>query len=256
MFEALLGNATILKKLISAIKDLITEANLEITSEGISIKTMDSSKIALIILTLQADQFDEYHCSHPETIGISIPNLSKFLNLANNNETVTLKIEDNSNVLSLAFAGLDNKRTSEFTLNLLDIELENFGIPEQDYSVYAKVPSLEFARICRSFCPALNPISLSIDKEALNFEFVNEDIGSGVVSLRPAEIPDHKMVLRVTQPVSMDLNLKYLNHFNKASCLSEEVSISMSSDAPVMLQFKFYLGELRYFLAPGIRDEN
>ena len=55
MFEALLGSGIILKKIIEAIKELVTEVNLEVTSSGLSIQAMDASHVALVVLNLQAD---------------------------------------------------------------------------------------------------------------------------------------------------------------------------------------------------------
>ena len=43
MFEARLINGSILKKLLEALKDLVSDANIDCSEEGLSIQAMDSS---------------------------------------------------------------------------------------------------------------------------------------------------------------------------------------------------------------------
>ena len=50
MFEALLSQGLILKRIVEAIKDLVSEVNIDVTAEGISMQAMDSSHVALTCL--------------------------------------------------------------------------------------------------------------------------------------------------------------------------------------------------------------
>ena len=54
MLEALLEQGLTLKKIIESIKELVTEANFEVTSEGISIQAMDASHVAFVVLVMRA----------------------------------------------------------------------------------------------------------------------------------------------------------------------------------------------------------
>lgn len=58
------------------------------------------------------------------------------------------------------------------------------------------------------------------------------------------------------EPVSLTFALRYMNSFTKATPLSSSVSISMSSDLPVVVEYKIAeMGYLRYYLAPKIEDD-
>ncbi|CAG9316636.1 unnamed protein product [Blepharisma stoltei] len=256
MFEALLGNGLILKKIIEAIKELVSEVNLEVTSEGLSIQAMDASHVALVVLSLRAEQFEEYRCDRPQTLGVSIGNLAKLMKIAGNDDSITLRAEDDANILTLTFTGKNNERVSEFNLNLLTLDSEHLGIPEQDYSAVMKMSSAEFSRICRELTQITDTLNLAVDKEAAKFA-VSGDIGAGSITMRPndSDKAEEKMFLRATEPVSMAFALRYLNLFNKAASLSDEVTLSLSPEVPVVLQFGFDLGELKYFLAPKIAEE-
>jgi proliferating cell nuclear antigen len=45
---------------VDAIKDLVTDVNLEVNDKGISLQAMDSSHVALVSLRLQHDGFEMY----------------------------------------------------------------------------------------------------------------------------------------------------------------------------------------------------
>jgi proliferating cell nuclear antigen len=48
MFEAKLLDATVLKRIVESIKDLVTDVNLDVNQQGISLQAMDSSHVALV----------------------------------------------------------------------------------------------------------------------------------------------------------------------------------------------------------------
>lgn len=54
----------------------------------------------------------------------------------------------------------------------------------------------------------------------------------------------------------MELNLKYLNNFCKASGLAQNVHLGMSSEVPIMVEYLLPNGYLRFYLAPKIGDED
>ena len=50
---------------------------------------------------------------------------------------------------------------------------------------------------------------------------------------------------------------RYLNMFTKASCLASQVSLSMSPDVPLVVEYNIGdIGQVRYYLAPKIEDED
>lgn len=58
------------------------------------------------------------------------------------------------------------------------------------------------------------------------------------------------------EPVSLTFALRYMNSFTKATPLAEQVTISMSSDLPVVVEYKVAeMGYIRFYLAPKIEEE-
>lgn len=54
--------------------------------------------------------------------------------------------------------------------------------------------------------------------------------------------------------VSLTFSLKYLTNFAKSAPLAREVTLHMSNDVPLLVQFEFEQGTLQFFLAPKVSD--
>lgn len=57
--------------------------------------------------------------------------------------------------------------------------------------------------------------------------------------------------------MSLSFAARYLNLFSKAAGISNQVVLNMSSETPLMVEFKLNNGggELKYYLAPKITEE-
>merc|ERR1711998_438593 len=89
---------------------------------------------------------------------------------------------------------------------------------------------------------------------------VSGEMGSGNMTLRQNTAVDTKEEEQVTiemeEPVTLNFALRYLNFFTKATPLSGTVSLSLSKDVPLVVEYRLEdLGHIRYYLAPKIEDE-
>ena len=91
----------VLKKLTEAMKDLVTEANFDCSTTGISLQAMDSSHVSLVALLLRADGFDHFRCDRNISLGINLSSMSKVLKCCNNDDIVTLKSDDNGDAMTV-----------------------------------------------------------------------------------------------------------------------------------------------------------
>ena len=62
--------------------------------------------------------------------------------------------------------------------------------------------------------------------------------------------------IELSQSVSLDFSLKYLANFAKAAPLSDIVSLSISENLPLLVEYEMEsVGFIRYYLAPKINEE-
>lgn len=64
---------------------------------------MDTSHVSLIALQLHADGFDQYRCDRPMSLGINLGNMAKVLKCAGNDDTITMKAENDSDTVTFMF---------------------------------------------------------------------------------------------------------------------------------------------------------
>lgn len=68
--------------------------------------------------------------------------------------------------------------------------------------------------------------------------------------------PEEATVIEMNEPVTLTFALRYLNSFTKATPLSNTVTISLSSDLPVVVEYKIAeMGYIRFYLAPKIEED-
>lgn len=67
---------------------------------------MDSAHVSLVSLQLNESGFEQYRCDKAITLGINLTDFSKILKMAQADDVVTLKADDENSFLHIIF---DNK---------------------------------------------------------------------------------------------------------------------------------------------------
>ncbi|KAG9143495.1 hypothetical protein Leryth_016474 [Lithospermum erythrorhizon] len=142
---------------------------------------------------------------------------------------------------------------------LMDIDSEHLGIPEAEYHAIVRMPSAEFARICKDLSSIGDTVVISVTKEGVKFS-TRGDIGSANIVCRQnttVDKPEDSTIIEMNEPVSLTFALRYLNSFTKATPLSGTVTISLSSELPVVVEYKIAeMGYIRFYLAPKIEEDD
>lgn len=252
---------------------------------------MDSSHVALSAVELRADGFEEYRCDRPMSIGMAITSLTKVLRSANNNDILNMRKSDNADSLHLVFEGTSSDRIGEFDLKLMDIDTEHLGIPDTEYDAVVKLSSNEFARICRDLSNVGESVKITITKEGVTFSTEGE-IGDARMTLKqgsgsnarleddddmdPLDDEDgdrmskkRKMSgagsssgtgamvpveIQLEKAVALTFSVQYLVNFTKAAPLASAVTLHMADKVPLLVEFAFENGHVRYYLAPKLAE--
>eukprot|EP00270_Netrium_digitus_P013454 TRINITY_DN4476_c0_g1_i1.p1 TRINITY_DN4476_c0_g1~~TRINITY_DN4476_c0_g1_i1.p1 ORF type:complete len:263 (+),score=44.80 TRINITY_DN4476_c0_g1_i1:438-1226(+) len=258
MFEARLVQGSLLKKILDAMKDLVTDANFDCSPTGFSLQAMDSSHVALVALLLRSEGFEHYRCDRNFAMGMNLNNMAKMLKCAGNDDIITIKADDGGDTVTFMFESPNQDKISDFEMKLMDIDSEHLGIPETKHDAVVKMPATEFLRICRDLSTIGDTVVIGVTKEGIKFS-TGGDIGSANIVCRQntsVDKPEEQTVVEMQQPVSLTFALRYLNSFAKATPLSGSVTISMSKELPIVVEYKIAdMGYLRFYLAPKIEED-
>ncbi|XP_067113980.1 proliferating cell nuclear antigen-like [Osmerus mordax] len=258
MFEACLDRGLTLKKVLDALKDLISEACSNVNSAGISLQSMNPSHVSLVQLNLRSDGFKIYRCDRNLAIGVNVASLYKIVRCAGNEDTVTLCVRDKADCLFLTFETESEYKVSDYVMKLMDLDVEQLCIPERDYSCVVRMPSKEFARICRHMTQIGDAVMITCVEGGVSFS-ASGKLGTGNIKLsqNSSVHEDEAVIVEINKPVQLIFALHYLNVFTRATPLSKTVWLSMSADIPLVVEYNIKdMGHIKYFLPPKIDEDS
>merc|ERR1719219_1247096 len=152
---------------------------------------------------------------------------------------------------------LNKKQTYE--LRMMDLDVEQLGIPEQDYQATFTMPSNEFTKIIKDLLIIGESVTIDVKKGGVTFKAEGE-IGKSEVHLEKGEAigdSDDSFELEVHDPIELSFATQYLKKFTAAGPLSRDVTIALSADVPMVIAYEVEnFGHLKYFLAPKIDDDD
>ncbi len=143
-------------------------------------------------------------------------------------------------------------------MNLLTLEADALGIPETEYPTYIKMSSSEFVRICRELTQLAESVRIEVQDKLATFSFSGK-AGAGKIKLRKnnAEKSEDQIEIQCEEVVNSTYGLQYLNSFAKASSLSTHVSLHLSNQFPLMIEYEIEnMGFVKFYLAPKMDDED
>ncbi|KAK4356006.1 hypothetical protein RND71_024977 [Anisodus tanguticus] len=235
MLELRLVQGSLLKKVLESIKDLVNDANFDCSATGFSLQAMDSSHVALVALLLRSEGFEHYRCDRNISMGMNLGNMVKMLKCAGNDDIITMKADDGSDTVTFMFESPKFAKT----LAVLVIQVQ---FDSHDYCVFSNCSN----------------VVISVTKEGVKFS-TRGDIGTANIVCRQnttVDKPEEATVIEMNEAVSLTFALRYLNSFTKASSLSNTVTISLSSELPVVVEYKIAeMGYVRFYLAPKIGED-
>ncbi|KAI6182934.1 Proliferating cell nuclear antigen [Aphelenchoides bicaudatus] len=272
MFEAKLAKASTLKKIVSSIKDLITDVPLECTENALELQAMDGSHVALIYLHLGSDLFDAYRCDRSVKLGLPMKHLVTALKCSGSDDSCHLRFNDTEESVTMVLVDEKHRRKQDITLKLMDIDQETLGIPDQKYTATIDLPSSEFSKLVGDLSAFSDCLTIKAKAGEVQFESQGGENGGNVVTYTSAEEAesdeedesgdgkkkkkDYGVQITVTEPTCLSFSTKYLTQFSKASKLSDRVRLSMSSGVPIVVEYQIEdAGYLKFYLAPKIEDD-
>jgi proliferating cell nuclear antigen len=119
MFEARLKDGVQFKNIIEAIKELLTDTNMDCTEEEMTIQAMDSAHVSLVAVSLNAAEFEDYRCDRTLSLGMNTANMSKIFKMMGKNDALILKAEDEGDNLTIMFESAESSTIADFGTSII-----------------------------------------------------------------------------------------------------------------------------------------
>lgn len=176
-------------------------------------------------------------------------------------------------------------RVSEFELTLNEIDLEKLTIPDSAYTANVKMPSGEFQKIISSLTTMGDAVTIGVTDGGVKFSVTGPCNGSINISQTAQIDEDTATTITREEDITLTFAMRYMGYFTKATGLSASVSLSLSPEVPLSVEYQIEdnsgfvpavsvksegdskpkikrgtnerrtRGYIRYYLAPKIDDE-
>lgn len=267
VFEIKTLKSVIIKNVFEVIKPYIKETNILINKDGIKISTLDTSKVSLTYIKLDAKKFESYYCESPVVLGIDTTTFFKTIKSANRRETITFYMNRNDeDKLGIELADPFMGKVKDYKIPLLVLEDKVINIQEMSFDYVINMPSVQFQQIIKDI-QLLEGKIVEIKSIGKQLVFSCDD-GLAEFKTSISEIDDklnkdQKALLQQNgedirsvkfektndKIVQGKFKLSYLMNFIKASHLCENMNILLTNDKPLILEyFVADLGILRCLL--------
>jgi proliferating cell nuclear antigen len=117
--------------------------------------------------------------------------------------------------------------------------------------------SSEFVRLCKDMTQLTDAVHINVSKEGAVFS-VHGKAGAGKLKLKRnnAERQEDQIDIKCEENINSGYGLQYLNSFAKASSLSNSVSLYLSTQFPLMIEYVIEnMGYLKFYLAPKMDED-
>jgi proliferating cell nuclear antigen len=247
--------------LMTALKDILTETNIVFQPDGIRIVNMDKSHTVLVHLHLAADKFELYNCKKEKiVIGVTMIHLHKLINSIDNNDTLTMYIEESDysdgivSHLALKFENGHIKQCKTQKLKLIEPDTEDIHIPDVTFSSIINMPSADFQKIIRDLAFISDKLEICSVGQELIFRCKGH---FAEAEIRRVESSDDAGAMSFissqdsTKVVQGVFSLTTLGYFVKCTNLCTHIEVYLDNDRPLVVKYNVAsLGEIRMALGP------
>jgi len=245
------NDAKLWKNLMAAVSTLVDEATFKVDKNGIRLRAMDPSHVAMVDFEMPGNTFQEYICDQPIDVCINMSEMLKLLKSIGSEETLEISTDNEGRQLELVLRGVYVRK---FVMPTLEIAEEEAPTPKIDFNTIVKMTSNSLKQTMDDALAVSDNVRLEATPEKLVFKAIG-DLGSATVEF--SKDSEAVLSLEVREDSKATFSLNYLSEIVKAgAATSDVVDIEFSTNMPVRLNFGLpEERRLAYYLAPRIESD-
>jgi proliferating cell nuclear antigen len=239
------------RTLIEALKDILTEANIEFDKDGMKIIGMDGTHAILVHLKLQADRFDEWYCPQKHILGVNMINLFKLVKTMSNNESIVLSLNRaDSSSLGIEILNGEKQMTTRFSLKLIELDVESLSIPPVQFDNIITMPAVDFQKIIRDMHSLGETVEVLSAAHELVFRCKGDYAEQETIfSIGTNGLTQKNTATEIVQGVFI---LKHFVLFTKCTSLCSDINLYLKNDYPIIVEYNVAgMGDLKLALVPA-----
>lgn len=244
--ELVISDASFFKKCVDAIVNLVDEGTFIVSADGLHLRTMDPSQIAMIDFVLPKTAFSKIEVDEKVGVGVNLADLSKILARTRAGEKLTVSVDEKDSKLLLEFSGGSRRH---FKLPLLESSSVLPKEPKVEFDANIKIKGRHFKDILHD----AGLLSSHVILQADDSEFVVEAHGdSGDLHVQTKK--EGLSGMNTKGKSRSMFPFQYLDDITRACPDEVDLSVDMKSDAPVKISYEISDAKIAYYLAPRVES--
>ncbi|MEM2341377.1 MAG: proliferating cell nuclear antigen (pcna) [Candidatus Bathyarchaeia archaeon] len=239
------------KSVLNAISTIVDEASFTIGPDGIKLRAMDPSRVAMVDFEMRRTSFDEYEATEESKICVNLSELLKLLKRSSKDDTVELSLDEETGQFLVRIMG---RYTRTFTMPVLEASEEEVPEPKITFNAKITLTTDDLYETLEDAALVSDNVRIETDGENLVMNAKGEVAGAKIEIKKGSEA---LISVEAKEPSKATFSLSYLTDIVKAaSDTSDMVTMEFSTDMPIRLDFRQrFDGKLVYLLAPRIEVE-
>ena len=225
-----------LKGIVETLSSIIDETVITITPKEIRFEAMDPSRICLLKLTINKEDFEKFVCTDTYKIGINLDDLNKILKRSSVSDSLVLTYEEDAQRIKLTMRKKKAKRKRTFSLALIDLDQEEIpftNVLAIEYNARFIINPTIIAEAIKDAEIYSEILSVKTDPEkGLLFNSLGQ-IGEMTYELGLEELGEHK----IDEIAVGAYSIVFLKGILKLSTITKELDVSVRTDYPIKMIF-------------------
>tara|TARA_B100000900_G_scaffold277185_1_gene237023 strand:+ start:9158 stop:9898 length:741 start_codon:yes stop_codon:yes gene_type:complete len=242
-------NVTARQELLSRIADTISivveEARFDFSENGLNIRVVDPSHVAMVKLDVDAVAFETWEVEEA-MVGLEMKKLKELISLGAADDIISMTYDGKGDVLmNLGKIDRSSRPLDNNTLNPPNL-------PNLDLPCSVTIRGSELAQAFRAARQVGDLVTLSVDPEKFTIHVSGPNDSVTVVYGH-----DELQGITCDSPAKSQYSLTYLVPLGKVFNSIESVTIAFGENFPLAMDFTFSdgSGSVKYFLAPRVEQE-
>ncbi|MCI4370421.1 MAG: DNA polymerase sliding clamp [Thermoplasmata archaeon] len=236
----------VLREIVEVISTLVSEVKLTISKDGLEVKAVDPSHVAMLVLKLNKAAFEEF-TGEPTEIGIDVEKLKEVLRLSKPGDILDLQYDGGKNRLVIHVGKVTRHMSVVDPAGITDPKVPNVSPPG-----VVVVNMDELRQGIRGSESISDHVTITLEPDAFTMHSEGEtdrvDMKLGKESLAKLEV---KETVKSMYP------LDFFSSMVKSITTSPEVTLFVGNEYPLKIEFSVAdgTGEGRFLLAPRVEED-
>ena len=251
MFKARI-RTEVLRELVEVVSTLVSEVKLSVSKDGVEVKAVDPSHVAMLVLKLEGNVFEEF-TGEPTQIGVDMEKLKDVLRLSKPGEVIDLQYDGGKSRLVVKVGRVTRHMAIIDPAGMAEPKVPNVNPP-----TLAVVRMDEIRQGIRGSESVSDHVTIQVDPE--HFAMYSEGETDRVdlaLALPVGKEGSGLSRLEAKESVKSMYPLYFFSAMMKSITSAEEVTLHVGNEYPLKIEFAVAggKGSGRFLLAPRVEED-